>query len=191
MEVHRLQTRGAEEKEKWMSKFAALKRKNKTIGLDVESIVKREGTAPDGIPSIVTQTIELVEQSIEVEGIFRISANQNEINSLVEIFDNCAPDDRDLSRYSVHAICGILKLWLRSLPEPLLTFKLYDRLVNAESASALCISLFARYCLSPALAVSLSPLNLHTHTLSHSRSLCPSLSPRAPFSLPGYPCVLS
>lgn len=135
-EVHRLQTRTAEEKEQWMTKFAALKRKNKTIGLDVESIVKREGTAPDGIPTIVTQTIELVEQSVELEGIFRISANQNEINSLVEIFDNCAPEDRDLSRYSVHAICGILKLWLRSLPEPLLTFKLYDRLVTGGREDA-------------------------------------------------------
>jgi len=131
-EVHRLQVRNAEEKEKWMGAFAALKRKNKTIGVSIEAIVKREGTAPDGIPSIVTQTIALVEKSLETEGIFRISANQHEINSLVEIFDNCAPEDRDLSRYSVHAICGILKLWFRSLPEPLLTFALYDKLVSAE-----------------------------------------------------------
>ena len=41
--------------------------------------------------------------------------------------------ERDLSRYNIHAICGVLKLWLRELPESLMTFDLYDTIVRLES----------------------------------------------------------
>jgi len=37
-----------------------------------------------------------------------------------------------LSRYNIHAICGVLKLWLRELPESLMTFDLYDTIVRLE-----------------------------------------------------------
>ena len=32
----------------------------------------------------------------------------------------------------VHAVTGVLKLYLRELPEPLLTFELYEEWINAS-----------------------------------------------------------
>jgi hypothetical protein len=43
------------------------------------------------------------------------------------------PEDRDLTPYSIHAVAGVLKLFFRELPEPLLTFSGYDKLVQIES----------------------------------------------------------
>ncbi len=36
---------------------------------------------------------------------------------------------------------GLLKLWMRSLPEPLLTFELYDSFIQAVSKCPISVSL--------------------------------------------------
>lgn len=42
------------------------------------------------------------------------------------------PSERKLDGYKVHEVACLLKLWLRELPEPLLTFKLYEKLLALE-----------------------------------------------------------
>ena len=37
-----------------------------------------------------------------------------------------------MSNFCIHSICGVLKLWFRELPEPLLTFELYDTIIKLE-----------------------------------------------------------
>lgn len=46
------------------------------------------------------------------------------------------PKDRDLTPYSIHAVACVLKLFLRELKEPLLTFPLYEKFVNIEKEVA-------------------------------------------------------
>lgn len=69
-------------------------------------------------------TKDLMERGIEQEGIFRISGNSREVNDLKARIEN--GHDVVLSDYSPHAVACLLKMWLRELPEPLLTFELYD-----------------------------------------------------------------
>lgn len=40
--------------------------------------------------------------------------------------------DIDLSRCDAHVITGCLKMYLRELPEPLLTFEFYEAFLGAE-----------------------------------------------------------
>ena len=37
----------------------------------------------------------------------------------------------DLTKYDIHAVTGLLKLWLRELAEPIFTFELYDVFLHA------------------------------------------------------------
>ena len=45
------------------------------------------------------------------------------------------PDDYNLLPYSIHVVAGTLKLWFRELPEPLLTYELYDKFISAQRTS--------------------------------------------------------
>ncbi len=90
-------------------------------------------------------------EATKLEGIFRISGDSRGINSLKEMFDtlgmtntldnqrtcinNCLddatlmiPDDTD-----PHAVSGLLKLYFRELPAPLLTYSLYPQWIQSQS----------------------------------------------------------
>jgi len=123
----------ANEIEEWIEKFndylPSRARRNPTFGKPIQEITARENAS---VPTIVTQILEYVEANggLDTEGLFRISGDVRELGALKELFDNSS--DRDLSKYNIHALCGVLKLWLRELPEPLLSFELYDKIVHLE-----------------------------------------------------------
>jgi len=60
------------------------------------------------------------------EGIFRVEANQEELAAALSEGDAL----EFASVKSVHVIAGIVKLFLRELPEPLLTFHFYEQYVE-------------------------------------------------------------
>ncbi|XP_035207845.1 rho GTPase-activating protein 44-like [Stegodyphus dumicola] len=72
----------------------------------------------------------LLETAMEEEGLFRIGGSMIKIKKMKSAFDagfqHLIEEDRD-----PHNVAGVLKLYLRSLPEPLLTFELYDQWMNA------------------------------------------------------------
>lgn len=47
----------------------------------------------------------------------------------------CSGDDVELGPVDTHTVAGLLKLYLRELPEPLLTFSLYEPFVAAVRRS--------------------------------------------------------
>eukprot|EP00012_Vannella_robusta_P009987 CAMPEP_0206196538 /NCGR_PEP_ID=MMETSP0166-20121206/8511_1 /ASSEMBLY_ACC=CAM_ASM_000260 /TAXON_ID=95228 /ORGANISM="Vannella robusta, Strain DIVA3 518/3/11/1/6" /LENGTH=675 /DNA_ID=CAMNT_0053614039 /DNA_START=16 /DNA_END=2043 /DNA_ORIENTATION=+ len=79
-----------------------------------------------GLPPVVAKTIEFLEDtSLQLEGIFRISGNQSEVLAMKKAFDE-GQDVNVRECSSPHVAAGLLKLYLRDLPEPLFTFSLYD-----------------------------------------------------------------
>ncbi|XP_057671604.1 rho GTPase-activating protein 8 isoform X1 [Diorhabda carinulata] len=83
------------------------------------------------IPPVVTQCIEYLDQpdALETEGIFRRSANANKVRSLKEI----ANSGQNLTFDDPHDAAVLLKKFLRELKEPLLTFELYDEILQFQS----------------------------------------------------------
>mmetsp|Transcript_110592 Transcript_110592/g.165586 ORF Transcript_110592/g.165586 Transcript_110592/m.165586 type:complete len:663 (-) Transcript_110592:120-2108(-) len=79
-----------------------------------------------GLPAVVAKTIEFLEDtSLQLEGIFRISGNQSEVLAMKKAFDDGIDVNvRDCS--SPHCAAGLLKLYLRDLPEPVFTFSFYE-----------------------------------------------------------------
>ncbi|XP_076305533.1 uncharacterized protein LOC143222648 isoform X2 [Tachypleus tridentatus] len=77
----------------------------------------------------------LLENGMDEEGIFRIGGSVSKVKKLKNSFD--AGIVVDMSEYSrdPHTVAGALKSYLRELPEPLLTFDLYDEWMNAAKTA--------------------------------------------------------
>jgi Rho GTPase-activating protein 10 len=61
---------------------------------------------------------------MDVEGIFRKSGGMISVQKYRDLYDN--GEDPDLNEcVDPHTVSGLLKLYLRSLPEPLITYDLY------------------------------------------------------------------
>uniref|UniRef100_UPI00398EB5E1 rac GTPase-activating protein 1 isoform X1 n=2 Tax=Pristiophorus japonicus TaxID=55135 RepID=UPI00398EB5E1 len=84
------------------------------------------------IPSIVVHCINEIEQrGLSETGLYRISGCDRTVKELKEKFLR-GKNMPLLSKVDdIHAICGLLKDFLRNLKEPLVTFKLYSTFVNA------------------------------------------------------------
>lgn len=78
------------------------------------------------IPPILRKTVAFLMQHLSVEGLFRISGSQDEIAEWKQRFNKSEPVEFVFGKTSPHDVAGLLKAWLRELPEPLLTFALFD-----------------------------------------------------------------
>ncbi|EGC39848.1 hypothetical protein DICPUDRAFT_85916 [Dictyostelium purpureum] len=106
----------------------AAKGNTKVFGMNLSTITEREKS---DIPSIIEKSLQFLsmEENITQEGIFRVSPNQrvltelkNNVNAgFVTTLDGI--DD-------AYLMSSFLKCFLREMPEPLFTFKLYQPLVN-------------------------------------------------------------
>lgn len=74
----------------------------------------------------------ILDQALEVEGLFRIAGSAAKIKKLRAAFDAGIVDLNEFEN-DVHAVTGVFKQYLRELPEPLLTFDLYEDWIQASS----------------------------------------------------------
>lgn len=64
-----------------------------------------------------------------LQGIYRVSGVKSTVENLCQRFE-LDPESVDLANENPNVISNVLKLYLRQLPEPLLTFKLYQNFVH-------------------------------------------------------------
>jgi hypothetical protein len=78
------------------------------------------------IPNLIVKTVKYIEEkAMDVEGIFRKSGSMIQVQKYRDLYD--LGEDPDLNECSdPHTVAGVLKLYLRTLPEPLMTFDLYE-----------------------------------------------------------------
>ena len=82
-------------------------------------------------PKIVDETVDYLEEhALNTHGIFRIPGSNRRIDTLKKLYDSGEPVD--FEGYTVHDIAGLLKLYLRELPEPLFTIKLLKPFMETE-----------------------------------------------------------
>lgn len=87
------------------------------------------------IPLIVEQLITKIElKGLYTEGIYRKSGTSSKINELKQLFD-AQLADIDFDQYSVHVLAATLKLFFREMPEPLMTYELYDHFLWATTVT--------------------------------------------------------
>ncbi|ETN72322.1 hypothetical protein RB195_011894 [Necator americanus] len=118
------------------------------------------------IPPVVTKCIQEVEaRGLNVEGIYRVSGSHDHMEKLKRQFDS--QQAVDLNQVDdIHTVCGLLKLYLRLLPQQLVPFSVYKALL-AAFANARSVHEKTRACrkaleeLSEANAVTLNALLIH------------------------------
>ncbi|XP_033827017.1 rho GTPase-activating protein 17b isoform X3 [Periophthalmus magnuspinnatus] len=112
------------QQDSWMEKPAFgtaleehLKRSNREIALPLEACV-----------------MMLLETGMKEEGLFRIAAGASKLKKLKAALD-CSTSQLEEFYSDPHAVAGALKSYLRELPEPLMTFGLYDEWTQASNVS--------------------------------------------------------
>ncbi|KAL1882724.1 hypothetical protein VTK73DRAFT_1244 [Phialemonium thermophilum] len=107
-------------------------KKKGVFGVPLEVIVERDGAeSTDGvgpgalrIPAIVDDIVSTMRKmDLSVEGVFRKNGNIKKLSELCERIDR--EGAVDLSGNNVVQVAALLKRYLRDLPDPLLTHKLY------------------------------------------------------------------
>jgi hypothetical protein len=95
-------------------------------------LVERADYERRQIPSVVTRCIEEVElRGMDIEGIYRKTGGSGQVKIIQEGFDKT--DDFDISDpgLDITAVTSVLKQYFRKLPTPLLTFDIYDRVLES------------------------------------------------------------
>nr|XP_060485685.1 rho GTPase-activating protein 45 isoform X1 [Panthera onca] len=94
------------------------------------SIWRPEG--PGGAPKARRQDRRAVGR--KSEGIYRVNGVKTRVEKLCQDFEN-GKELVELSQASPHDVSNVLKLYLRQLPEPLISFRLYHELVGLAKDS--------------------------------------------------------
>ncbi|XP_032359201.1 rho GTPase-activating protein 17a isoform X4 [Etheostoma spectabile] len=76
----------------------------------------------------------LLETGMKEEGLFRIAAGASKLKKLKAALD-CSTSQLEEFYSDPHAVAGALKSYLRELPEPLMSYQLYDEWIQASSVS--------------------------------------------------------
>ncbi|XP_058510273.1 GEM-interacting protein isoform X2 [Solea solea] len=98
-------------------------RKGTVFGVDL-SLLTRD--RPDEVPFVVQRcTSEIESRALSVQGVYRVSGSKPRIQKLCQAFE-MQKEQVDLSDLSPHDITSILKHFFKELPEPILTFDLYN-----------------------------------------------------------------
>jgi len=85
------------------------------------------------IPSVVTRCIEEVElRGMETEGIYRKTGGNSQTKVIQEGFDKNENFDISDPDLDITAVTSVLKQYFRKLPTPLLTYDIYDRVLETN-----------------------------------------------------------
>lgn len=102
------------------------------FGVPLSSVVRREGKS---VPSLVTKIVSFIlEHGLDQVGIFRINGNIKVVERLRTAFDRNG-DANFSDSVDVMALAGLLKLFLRELPETLIPECFTQNFVAAQEAS--------------------------------------------------------
>ncbi|XP_053368697.1 unconventional myosin-IXAa isoform X3 [Clarias gariepinus] len=100
---------------------------SRQFGVDVSRLTQDDRS----VPLVVEKLINYIEMhGLYTEGIYRKSGSANKIKELKQGLDTDV-SSTNLDDYNIHVIASVFKQWLRDLPNPLMTFELYEEFLRA------------------------------------------------------------
>ncbi|XP_065334230.1 active breakpoint cluster region-related protein [Cloeon dipterum] len=104
------------------------------FGAKIQQVCKRQKRP---VPFIITSCVREVERrGMDEVGIYRVSGSASDLSKLKKSFEtNSYEAEQLLKEVDIHSVTGILKLYLRELPEALFTDALYPKLFEIINSS--------------------------------------------------------
>uniref|UniRef100_A0AAY4CPA9 Unconventional myosin-IXa n=1 Tax=Denticeps clupeoides TaxID=299321 RepID=A0AAY4CPA9_9TELE len=100
---------------------------SRQFGVDVSRLTSDERL----VPLVVEKLINYIEMhGLYTEGIYRKSGSTNKVKELKQALDTDV-DNVNLDDFNIHVIASVFKQWLRDLPNPLMSFELYEDFLRA------------------------------------------------------------
>lgn len=114
---------------KFLSLFPGNKRKP-VWGQPLAQVARVFGL--DDVPIPIVHAIDyLNNRGLRVEGIYRVPGNLRIVELLKKRYDN--GEMPDLNEYDAYVVSGLVKNYFSSLPDPLMTYELYDSFLSAQA----------------------------------------------------------
>ena len=105
-----------------------LLRKMTTFGVDLGHHLLEVGAE---IPPLVQRCVAVIDsRGTSVKGIYRVSGVKSKVEKLCQAFENISAEFVDLTDVHPNVIANVVKLYMRQLPEPLMTFRLYSEFIR-------------------------------------------------------------
>jgi len=117
-------------------------RKKGVFGVPLDQLVEKDGAeSTDGvgpgvlrIPALIQDTIAAMRtMDMSMEGVFRKNGNIRKLKEMAELIDAKGGDAVDLNSESPVQVAALLKKFLRELPDPVMTFKLWKLFLVSQS----------------------------------------------------------
>ncbi|KAF6292410.1 Rho GTPase activating protein 30 [Rhinolophus ferrumequinum] len=104
--------------------------KERVFGCDLQEHLQHSGQE---VPQVLRSCAEFVEEHGVVDGIYRLSGVSSNIQKLRQEFEAERKPDlrRDVYLQDIHCVSSLCKAYFRELPDPLLTYRLYDKFAEA------------------------------------------------------------
>lgn len=106
------------------------------FGRDLQSLLDEQNRV---VPIVVQQCTDWLEKNALLEeGLFRIPGSSTHIQRLVYLYNKDATAEMDFSAalngepVSPHTLAGLLKVFFRELPQPVLTYRLYATFLKVQ-----------------------------------------------------------
>ncbi|XP_067256324.1 unconventional myosin-IXAa isoform X5 [Chanodichthys erythropterus] len=100
---------------------------SRQFGVELSRLTNDERT----VPLVAEKLINYIEMhGLYTEGIYRKSGSTNKIKELKQGLDTDV-NGMNLDDYNINVIGSVFKQWLRDLPNPLMTFELYEEFLRA------------------------------------------------------------
>eukprot|EP01117_Protostelium_nocturnum_P006923 TRINITY_DN2482_c1_g1_i1.p1 TRINITY_DN2482_c1_g1~~TRINITY_DN2482_c1_g1_i1.p1 ORF type:complete len:631 (-),score=190.91 TRINITY_DN2482_c1_g1_i1:20-1912(-) len=102
------------------------------FGKSLESLANRGLLSKEGVPEVFKKCCESIEaKGLDVQGIMRESASNVTVDEIMEKIDDGIPVTFT-NVVDPHVVGGVIKMFLKKLPDPLLTFDLFERFTAAS-----------------------------------------------------------
>ncbi|XP_061452849.1 rho GTPase-activating protein 33 isoform X2 [Rhineura floridana] len=108
--------------------------RERVFGCDLGEHLKNSGS---DVPQVLRSCSDFIEKHGIVDGIYRLSGVSSNIQRLRHEFDSeRVPElSKDVYLQDIHSVSSLCKLYFRELPNPLLTYQLYNKFAEAVSVS--------------------------------------------------------
>jgi len=103
----------------------------KVFGVDLTEHLEQTSAV---VPHILEFCCEVIEENGVTDGVYRLSGQRSHIVTLKQQFEGGKVPDKT-KKSDVHAVASLLKLYFRSLPDPLLSFDLYPQFLQTAKLS--------------------------------------------------------